>query len=54
MIETIAERESLAATEKDLDDRIAEQSEKRGVYLDDGLWDDLQKLAAESEKRKTT
>ena len=28
------------------------QSEKRGVYLDDGLWEDLQKLAAESEKGK--
>jgi trigger factor len=31
VIETIAERESLAATEKDLDDRITEQAEKRGV-----------------------
>ncbi|HET9635916.1 MAG TPA: trigger factor [Gemmatimonadaceae bacterium] len=31
VIETIAENESLAATEKDLDDRIAEQAEKRGV-----------------------
>jgi trigger factor len=31
VIETIAESESLAATEKDLDDRIAEQAEKRGV-----------------------
>ena len=30
------------------------QSEKRGVYLDDGLWEDLQKLAAESEKGKVT
>ncbi len=29
------------------------QSEKRGVYLDDGLWADLQKLAAESQKEKT-
>jgi L-2-hydroxycarboxylate dehydrogenase (NAD+) len=34
--------------------KVRAQSEKRGVYLDDGLWDDLQKLAAESEKRKTT
>lgn len=31
VIETIAERESLTATEKDLDDRITEQAEKRGV-----------------------
>ncbi len=31
VIETIAEREGLAATEKDIDDRITEQSEKRGV-----------------------
>ena len=31
VIETIAERESLVATEKDLDDRITEQAEKRGV-----------------------
>jgi len=31
VIETIAEKEGLAATEKDLDDRIAEQAEKRGV-----------------------
>jgi len=31
VIETIAERETLAATEKDLDDRIAEQAEKRNV-----------------------
>jgi trigger factor len=31
VIETIAEREKLAATEKDLDDRIAEQAEKRGL-----------------------
>src|SRR5688572_4019346 len=31
VIETIAERESLAATEKDLDDRITQQAEKRGV-----------------------
>lgn len=31
VVETIAERESLAATEKDLDDRITEQAEKRGV-----------------------
>ena len=30
VIETIAEKEGLAATEKDLDDRIAEQAEKRG------------------------
>lgn len=32
--------------------KVAAQSEKRGVYLDDGLWDDLQKLAAESRKEK--
>jgi trigger factor len=31
VIETIAEREGLASTEKDLDDRITEQAEKRGV-----------------------
>ncbi|MEX2109178.1 MAG: trigger factor [Gemmatimonadaceae bacterium] len=31
VIETIAEEEGLAATEKDLDDRIAEQAEKRGM-----------------------
>jgi trigger factor len=31
VIETIAEKEGLAAAEKDLDDRIAEQAEKRGV-----------------------
>jgi trigger factor len=31
VIETIAEKESLAATEKDLDDRIAEQAERRGA-----------------------
>jgi len=31
VIETIAERESLAATEKDIDDRLSEQAEKRGV-----------------------
>src|SRR5215213_4761064 len=31
VIETIAERESLAATEKDIDDRITEQAEKREV-----------------------
>ena len=31
VIETIAEKEGLIATEKDLDDRIAEQAEKRGA-----------------------
>ena len=31
VIETLAEREGLAASEKDLDDRITEQAEKRGV-----------------------
>ena len=31
VIETIAEKEGLTATEKDLDDRIAEQAEKRGM-----------------------
>src|SRR6185295_8482667 len=31
VIETIAERESLAATEKDIDDRLSEKAEKRGV-----------------------
>ena len=31
VIETVAEREKLAATEKDIDDRITEQAEKRGV-----------------------
>lgn len=32
--------------------KVRAQSEKRGVYLDDGLWADLQKLAAESRKEK--
>jgi len=31
VIETIAEREKLAATEKDIDDKLSEQAEKRGV-----------------------
>ena len=31
VIETIAEKEGLAATEKDIDDRIAEQAEKRNM-----------------------
>jgi trigger factor len=31
VVETLAESEGLAATEKDIDDRITEQSEKRGV-----------------------
>ena len=31
VIETIAEREQLAATEKDIDDRLSEQAEKRGL-----------------------
>ena len=31
VIETIAEREGLAASEKDIDDRLTEQAEKRGV-----------------------
>lgn len=31
VIETIAEKEGLAASEKDLDDRIAQQAEKRGL-----------------------
>jgi trigger factor len=31
VIETLAEKEGLTATEKDLDDRIAEQAEKRGA-----------------------
>ena len=31
VIETIAEKEGLTATEKDLDDRIAEQAEKKGA-----------------------
>ena len=34
--------------------KVAAQSEKRGVYLDDGLWADLQKLAAESQKETTS
>ena len=33
IVEAIAERESLTATEKDIDDRLAEQAEKRGVNL---------------------
>ena len=32
--------------------KVRAQSEKRGVYLDDGLWEDLQKLSAESKKEK--
>jgi LDH2 family malate/lactate/ureidoglycolate dehydrogenase len=32
--------------------KVRAQSEKRGVYLDDGLWNDLQQLAAESRKEK--
>jgi L-2-hydroxycarboxylate dehydrogenase (NAD+) len=34
--------------------KVRAQSEKRGVYLDDGLWADLQNLAAESRKEKTS
>jgi LDH2 family malate/lactate/ureidoglycolate dehydrogenase len=34
--------------------KVRAQSEKRGVYLDDGLWADLQKLAAESRKEKAS
>ena len=34
--------------------KVRSQSEKRGVYLDDGLWADLQKLAAESQKEKVS
>jgi L-2-hydroxycarboxylate dehydrogenase (NAD+) len=30
--------------------KVRAQSEKRGVYLDDGLWADLQELASESRK----
>jgi trigger factor len=33
VIETIAERESLAASEKDIDDRLSEQAEKRGLNV---------------------
>jgi trigger factor len=33
VIETIAEREKLAATEKDIDDRLSEQAEKRGLNV---------------------
>ncbi len=32
--------------------KVRAQSGKRGVYLDDGLWEDLQKLAAESRKER--
>ena len=31
IVETLAEREKLAATEKDIDDRIAQQAESRKV-----------------------
>jgi L-2-hydroxycarboxylate dehydrogenase (NAD+) len=31
--------------------KVRAQSEKRGVYLDDGLWNDLQQLAAESKEK---
>ena len=34
--------------------KVRAQSEKRGVYLDDGLWADLQKLAVESQKEKAS
>jgi L-2-hydroxycarboxylate dehydrogenase (NAD+) len=34
--------------------KVRAQSEKRGVYLDDGLWADLQTLAAESRKEKVS
>jgi L-2-hydroxycarboxylate dehydrogenase (NAD+) len=34
--------------------KVRSQSEKRGVYLDDGLWADLQELAAESQKETTS
>jgi L-2-hydroxycarboxylate dehydrogenase (NAD+) len=34
--------------------KVRTQSEKRGVYLDDGLWNDLQQLAAESRKEKVS
>lgn len=45
VIETIAEREGLAATEKDLDDRITEQAEKRGINPGQ-LYAQLEKEAA--------
>jgi LDH2 family malate/lactate/ureidoglycolate dehydrogenase len=32
---------------------VRAQSEKRGIYLDDGLWNDLQKLATESKGKVT-
>ncbi|HKQ45477.1 MAG TPA: Ldh family oxidoreductase [Rhizomicrobium sp.] len=31
--------------------KVRAQAQKRGVYLDDGLWNDLQKLAAESKEK---
>jgi LDH2 family malate/lactate/ureidoglycolate dehydrogenase len=34
--------------------KVRAQSEKRGVYLDDGLWNDLQQLAADSRKEKVS
>jgi LDH2 family malate/lactate/ureidoglycolate dehydrogenase len=34
--------------------KVRAQSEKRGIYLDDGLWADLQMLAAESKKEKAS
>jgi len=34
--------------------KVRSQSEKRGVYLDDGLWNDLQQLAADSQKEKVS
>jgi LDH2 family malate/lactate/ureidoglycolate dehydrogenase len=34
--------------------KVRAQSEKRGVYLDDGLWTDLQQLAADSRKEKVS
>jgi L-2-hydroxycarboxylate dehydrogenase (NAD+) len=32
---------------------VRAQSDKRGIFLDDGLWNDLQALAAESKKEKS-
>jgi L-2-hydroxycarboxylate dehydrogenase (NAD+) len=32
---------------------VRAQSDKRGIFLDDGLWNDLQVLAAESKKEKS-
>ena len=45
-----ADPEHPVLTPGDRANKVRAQSEKRGVYIDDGLWADLQKLAVESRK----